>query len=83
VFRAVGISAGAPVAADAPAANDKDNPAAPNTGNDDTVLRRRLPFEGCFVCDILETSHTFEQMFGQSVVRVTLSYAGTSACDKC
>ena len=52
MFRAVGISADPPVVAEAPAANDKDNPAAPNTGSDDTALRLRFRFKGGFARDI-------------------------------
>jgi hypothetical protein len=53
----VGISAaGTSVAADAPLASDNDNPAAPNNGTAHALLFR---FEACFVCDMLESSHTF------------------------
>jgi len=65
VFR-VGISAAGPlVTADAPLASDNDNPAAPNTGR---ALLRRFRFEACFACDMAESSHTFGQMFDQTIV---------------
>jgi hypothetical protein len=65
VFR-VGISAAdPPVPADAPLASDNDNPAAPNNG---TAHARRFRFEACFACDMVESSHTFGQMFDQSIV---------------
>ena len=55
-----GISAaGTAVAADAPPASDKDTPAIPNTGTD---FVRRFRFEACFACDIVESSHTFEEI---------------------
>jgi hypothetical protein len=61
VFGVVGISvAGPPVAAEAPPVSDNDNPAAPNTG---TAFARRLRFDTCFVCGIVESSHAFAQFF--------------------
>ncbi|HEY2526552.1 MAG TPA: hypothetical protein VGJ20_01190 [Xanthobacteraceae bacterium] len=53
-----------PVAADAPPAKDNDNPAAPNTG---TAFRERFRLEACFVRDMVESSHIFEQIFSQSM----------------
>jgi hypothetical protein len=54
-----------PLAADAPLASDKDNPAAPNTG---TALLLRFRLEACFACDMVESSETVVQMFDQSTV---------------
>jgi hypothetical protein len=57
----VGISAAGPsVAAGAPLASDNDNPAAPNKG---TAHARCLRFEVSFALDMVESSHTFRQMF--------------------
>ena len=62
----VGISAaGTSVAADAPLASDNDNPAAPNNG---TAHARLFRFEACFARDMVEFSHTFGQLFDQSIV---------------
>jgi hypothetical protein len=61
-----------PFAADAPPARDNDNPAAPNTG---TVLRERFRLEACFVRDMVESSHIFEQIFSLIDLRIAGSYA--------
>jgi hypothetical protein len=56
-----GVSAvGTAVAADAPPTSDKDTPTAPTTG---TASIRAFRFEACFLCGIVESSRTFEQMF--------------------
>jgi hypothetical protein len=65
-----GVSVAGPVvAADAPPANDKDIPAAPNTG---TVFVRRFRFETSFVCDICKILHTFEQCSTSGSVMLAL-----------
>jgi hypothetical protein len=62
----VGISAaGTSVAAGALLASDNDNPAAPNNG---TAHARLFRFDACFACDMVESSHTFGQLFDQSIV---------------
>jgi hypothetical protein len=61
VVFSVGIfAAGTSVAADAPLASDNDKPAAPNNG---TAHARCFRFEACFARDMVESSHTFGQMF--------------------
>jgi len=52
----ISCAVGPTVAAGAPLTIDKDNPAAPNNGTAHALLFR---FEACFVCDMLESSHTF------------------------
>ena len=57
--------AAAPVPADAALASDNDNPAAPNNG---IAHARFFRFEPCFARDMVESSHTFGQIFDQSIV---------------
>jgi len=55
-----GVSAvGTAVAADAPPASDKDMPTTPTTG---TASFRAFRFEACFLCGIVASSRTCEQM---------------------
>ena len=57
----VGISAaGTSVAADAPLASDNDNPAALNNG---TAHARLFRFDAFFAFDMVESSHTFAQVY--------------------
>jgi len=52
----LGVSIFAAGPADAPLASDNDNPAAaPSTG---TAFLKRLRFEACLACDMVETFHT-------------------------
>jgi hypothetical protein len=60
-------AAAPPVVADALAASNKDNPAAPSTG---TALLRHFRFEACFAFDIADTSsleHIFQNGHGAAI----------------
>jgi hypothetical protein len=64
--RVISCAAGPTVAAGAPLGSDNDNPAAPNKG---TAHARCFRFEAFFLSDMVESSHTFGQMFDQSECR--------------